>query len=339
MLRTMRLLRFHFLLAGLGLLAPLAGAPSILWSVPSTVKDDSAFDDIHLAWLNDDELIALRRGTLTGRYHCAFKTKTWEKKIPGIRGFAASPRALFFVREDPELVLEERDPGDGTVQRKWTSDVLGGLAKSDYMTLDELEWLPKDGILAVETLGSPGSKVWMFDPRQAKFKGSVRLDGYLHEASAAGDRLVWQDKAGVLRWSNPGGSEATEVWDSGLGEGGDDYPRMLAYQVRVDGGFVAVLDNGGWEGGARLFSREGKEGKVVMSAVTRNLQAVAIEGSRVWATESKTGWFGVLDLSGKVVAEAEKLLPPYCWEIAIAPSAKRAAVVDQQGTLWFIDVP
>lgn len=319
----------------------LSAKPTVLWSVPAEVEDDPRAQEIRLVWLNDDELIAVRRGGFVGRFDCRNKKIVWERELTGIKGLAVAKSALFItLGEYPDTLLKKLDALTGGTTASWTEEKLKTLAKADSMLVSRLEWLPADGLLAVEGLEMNRSDVWMFDPAKEEFRGKVNARGYLWGSSVAGKRLVWVNQ-GVILWAKPGDSRATEVWDSGLGEGGDDFPVMLAHQVRADGGFAAVLDNGGWLPGARLFSRQGLHGKVVESPVTRDLDAVAIDlgHGRVWATEEKTGWFGVFDLSGKVVGETEKLLPPFCRAIAVAPSGKRAAVVDPKGTLWFIDGP
>ena len=325
-----------------------AAEPAVIWSVPSPAasKQDSRNQEIRLRWINDEELFALRRGGIVGKYHCEKKKTLWEKRFALVCGFAASPTAVYLIEEQDSAQfsrhLVEIGGGDGLAVRMWPQEKLGKYAHQDSLALHNLEWLPDPGLLAIESLQMNRSDAWFFDPRADAFRGKVNLGGYLWESSSDGKSLVWVHN-GIIRQAKPGELEFAVVWDSGLGEGGDDHPGMRAYQVGTDGGFAAVLDNGGWQGGARLFHREGAAGKVEMATISHeneSLHSVAVDmqHQRIWLSTGTTGWFGCFDFSGKLVASTDGLSAKNIWAIAVAPSGKRAAVVDSTGTLSFIEL-
>ena len=336
------------LLVATGLLPPLAAEPSVIWSVPSPArsKQESRDQEIRLSWVNDEELIALRRGGVLGRYHSGKKKTIWEKRFAFVCGFAASPTAVYLIEEQDSAQflrhLVEIGGGDGLAVRMWPQEKLGKYAHQDSLALHNLEWLPDPGLLAIESLLDKGSDAWFFDPRADAFRGKIHLGGYLWNASSDGKSLVWVHK-GIILQAKPGQREPAVVWDSGLGEGGDDAPGMRVYQVGTDGGFAAVLDNGGWQGGGRLFHREGPSGKVERATLSHedlSLHSVALDlkHQRIWVSAGTTGWFGGFDFSGKLVTSTDGLSAKNVWAIAIAPSGKRAAVVDSTGTLSFIEL-
>lgn len=277
-----------------------------------------------------------------GRYHCGKKEKVWERRFKRIKGFTVASAAVYLVRDEDSgrRALVELDATDGWSKQTWTESELASQMKAKSLAMGSIEWLPKPGMLVLEVIGNKSSSAWFFDPARNAFRGSVPLGGYLWSAQSAGKRLVWMVD-GVILWAAAGDHGPALVWDSGLGEGGDDYPGILACQVGEDGGFAAVLDNGGWTSGARLFLREGLQGEVRQVTIARDLQQVAVDykSKRIWSTDSDSPWFGLLDFSGKIVTAAESLKIGNCWAMEVAPSGTRAAVVNDKGVLSIIDVP
>ncbi|MEI6676423.1 MAG: hypothetical protein WCO57_14735 [Verrucomicrobiota bacterium] len=323
------------------LLAPLAAKPVPIWSVPSEgdLKQSGPSEEIHLSWINDNELIALRRGGILGKYDSLAQKTIWQKSMTMTRGFATSNKAIFVMKDQNETTgLLEISLQDGHTIRRWTTERLQKLSGDQSLHPHGILWLAAPGILAIESLQYGDSSCWMFNPAKESFGGKVQLGGYLWNAQSAGNSLTWEVK-GVIFRALAADPKAEKVWDSGLGAGGDDYPCIHAYCGGGDGSFVAVLDNGGWQGGMRIFRREQPNGKVSMTSVAADLHSVAIDWShqRIWGNGGDPVALQVFDFSGRLLAEMKKGAPEHCWAIAISPSGTRIALLDQKGRILIVE--
>ena len=104
-------------------LSTLHAEPGILWELPATLKENPdhppASQQVAVQWLNDEEIVAVRRGGVAGRYNCGKKAVVWENKFEHlVRGCAVSPDALYLVIESPEVLetLSRFALSDGMLQ-------------------------------------------------------------------------------------------------------------------------------------------------------------------------------------------------------------------------------
>jgi len=327
------------------MLASLHAEPGDIWSPPPVQKKDPnyklASQKVALQWLNDEEIVAMRRGGVDGRYHCGKKSVVWENKVTSPwRDCAISPGALYLVMETPngDGTLTQFAIGDGMLQASYSEKELDRNSHARISPPNSLAWLPKTRVLVIMALGMEGaSSAWFFDPVGKWFEGKVPLgdpdstfcDGF----TADHDELFWVN-AGVIKGARLGDLKPRTIWDTGLGKGADDAPSLVGYRACADGRFLAILDNGGWVGGARIFRRGKPDEDVVMTRISEDMGCIAVSTDlKVTYATLRDGRFGMFDASGHLLKSLGHELGG---NIAISPSGKRAAVLGGLGELTFL---
>ena len=147
------------------------------------------------------------------------------------------------------------------------------------------------------------------------------------------DKLFWV-AAGVIRGAGLGDLKPRTIWDTGLGYGIEDGPSLRGYRAFANGSFLAILDDGGWEGGRRIFRRGKPDEEVVMTYIDRSIGqfTVSPDLKLIYATLSDDR-FGILDAQGHLLKSIAHVVGG---DIAISPSGKRAAVLGFFGKLTFL---
>ena len=341
----MKLLPLALTLAFPGLLSLLHAEPGVIWSLPAVLKEDPHYklqsQRIALQWINNEEIVTMRRGGVIGRYHCGKKATIWENKFAFVvRGSAISADALYLVVETPnyEGTLSRFALSDGMLQASHSKKELEGIFRTEGFEPGELAWLPKPKVLAIEASGQEGGSIaWFFDPESRSFKGNVNM-GNTFSKCAGGlrvdrDELFWEN-AGVIKGARAGALKPQMIWDSGVGAGGDDAACLTDYRVCADGSFLAVLDNGGWARGCRIFRRNKPGDDVVMTSILTDVRSIAIAADlkMIYGTVDDDH-FSMFDASGHLVKSIAHVAGQI---IAISPSGKLAAVLDYLGKVTFL---
>lgn len=331
----------HWLVFAASVALVRAEAPCLAWTVPSPVAAGERMQDIRSQWIDDDVCIVLRRGGVLGRYHPKEMKVAWERTFEGsLEGECANRESVWMVQDIPgkDRGMIRISTSDGTIAEKLRSLESRFGVKNSLPS--GLEWLPGAKLLAIETLSDGRSDLYLVDPAKTRASVMVPLKGYFWNSQAL-DQAVTYVHHGVIYRVDAKKGEHHKVWDSGLGEGGDDFPAMRDFAVTADGGFIAIIDKGGWTRGFTVHQRKGQEGEI-QSATTdldAGLLKIDLPRCRILHVGTDKPAMQWLDFEAKLMGEPSKPLKNNFWHVSISPDGHRAGLVDSESNLLFFTLP
>ncbi|BCX47158.1 hypothetical protein HAHE_10660 [Haloferula helveola] len=319
-----------------------AERPELEWAVEAA-GDPSEMQEIRAVWTDESTCMVLRKSALLGLYQVSERKTLWEKAFDGnVEGFCVGAASAWVVNDIPgkDRALLKIAPKDGSVEERIPTSATLKRFGVKLSLPSALEWVPGQNVLAIEEVENRRSNLHFVDPEKSKKPVMAELVGYFWNTSSMQRGAAYVHHGVIYRIDARSGTHET-VWDTGLGEGGEDYPALCDYAVTPDGGFAAIVDKGGWSSGFDLSCREGKDGEIrkVTSDLEVGLVKIDMPRRRIIRVSRDKPTVRVLDFQMRSVGEPSERIPHNCWHASISPSGNRVALIDAAGAILFFRLP
>jgi WD40 repeat protein len=292
-----------------------------------------------LVWLDDDTLVHGGEAGFIKCHRLAPTKSVWTRKFKAkIDSIDAGGGSIFVLVADE--TLHALDPATGSSTRQITAEALAKSARKEYLFPGKLTWISRGNRLLIATSADNyGYHGYLLSARTFALAGRTRMDGEAPDIASTKDGRyfvsrtrrtirIWSDaaKREVLKLGGRSKRDAGGFHDPFFSNALFDGKNTLLYSVDYGSSAVHVYDTKYRKERARFSSRNGhlemdadfKASRIALTGTSQNLTLV--------------------DFSGKVLAERQKVAVQRIISAKFSPSGKRLAVGSWDNTVRLFDV-